>query len=562
MHASVGFGGVRGISESVAAAFKIDLAGPFSTQVDGKPLPALSRRSQAMLAYLACQPAMRAERGLVADLLWSDRSEEQARASLRQELSVLRRALPDGVLEADRQAVWLDPARVEAAGTGGGADFLKGFDLASEGFEDWLRDMRARDGARPAPALHAAAPHAARSRPTLAVLPFEELGAAETDMFADGVVEEITGALSRVHDFDVIARQSAFALQGQGLTIPEAAARLGADYVVEGSVRRAGERVRIAVQLVHGADARTLWSERFDDRLDDLFEMQDRIAAQVAGQVSPSLRSAEIARISGAAPGNRTAYELTLLALRPFWSHSRQGNLTALGHLDAALAVDPRYGPALALRAWCLGQEHTYMYSADPASDRARAVAAIEAAAPHVGDHALSLTALGAALSLSTTDLDRANHYIDRALVLDPNNAWAWMRRGWASAFVGDVERSLAAMDRAEALSPLDPFRFNMILGRAATHYHWRGEDGAREAVTLIRRAIHLNPEAKWIYRMLATACVYAGDLDAATVAVRDLLDAYPHLTIRYLNDTLPRAAFTYENPFFTALRQAGIPLE
>jgi hypothetical protein len=207
------------------------LHGTFSVRHGATSIDTLSRRGQAMLAYLANQSGMRAERAFLADLLWSDRSEEQARASLRQELSVLRRTLPEGVLDANRQHVWLMPARVGIVS--GKGTFLQGFDLASEGFEDWLRVMRSGDdglGALTDPATHPRSrPSQPRVRPTLAVLPFEELGAAETDMFADGVVEEITGALSRAHDIHVIARQSAFALRGERLDVPETAKRLGAD---------------------------------------------------------------------------------------------------------------------------------------------------------------------------------------------------------------------------------------------------------------------------------------------------------------------------------------------
>lgn len=296
----------------------------------GAAIPGLSRRGQALLASLALQPGMRAERAWLADLLWSDRSGDQARASLRQELSVLRRALPEGVLTADRQAVWLDPARVALA-VGGQGEVLQGFDLASEGFEDWLRQQRAADpppAPEPtAPGPPAPEPTAAPDPPTLAVLPFREFGAPEADMFADGVVEEITGALSRSHDFRVIARQSAFALRGQGLDAPQSAGKLGAQYLVEGSVRRAAERVRIAVQLVRGADGQLVWSERFDDRLDDLFDLLDRIAAQVAGQILPPLRAAEIARARARPAQDRTAYDLMLTALPHFWAH--RGKRTA-----------------------------------------------------------------------------------------------------------------------------------------------------------------------------------------------------------------------------------------
>ncbi|MCB1397191.1 MAG: hypothetical protein KDJ98_14770 [Rhodobacteraceae bacterium] len=537
----------------------LTLSGSFRARdARDQSLLGLSRRGQGLLAYLATAPGMRAERGRLADLLWSDRAEAQARASLRQELSLLRRTLPDGVLGADRQSVWLNPGQVRLDARGG--IFLDGFDLPSEGFEDWLRQERssAYD------ATEIPRPLQNHDRPSLAVLPFEELGARDSDMFADGVVEEITGALSRVHEFHVIARQSAFALRGERLGMLEVAARLRADYVVAGSVRRSGDRVRIAVQLISGSTGHALWSERFDDRIDDLFDLQDRIAAKVAGQVAPNLRFAEIARTRNKPPKDRSAYEMMLSALPHFWSHTREGNLKALEWLEKASAANPEFGPALALRAWCLSQEHAYMYSKDPARALERALEAIERAARHVGDHAPSLTALAASISMSTTDLDRANHYIDRALSLDPNSAWAWMRRGWARAYVGDAASTLAAVSRAEALSPLDPFRFNMILARAAAHYHWMRDDtatasgGAQEAVRLIHEAMRLNPKAIWINRMLASACYYAGDSRGSHDASRKLLEAYPHLTIRYLKEALPKAAFVDED--FGCLVEAGIP--
>ncbi len=144
--------------------------------------------------------------------------------------------------------------------------------------------------------------------------------------------------------------------------MPEAARLLGADYLLEGSVRRAGERVRISAQLLRGTDGHMLWSERFDDRLDDLFDLQDRIAAQVAGQVSPSLRAAEIVRASQRAPGNRTVYELMLTAYPLFWSLRQDENAQAGALLDNALGRDPEYLPAIALRAWVHAHQNTYMW--------------------------------------------------------------------------------------------------------------------------------------------------------------------------------------------------------
>ncbi len=400
----------------------LHITGPLRiTHGDGPDLVGLSRRGQALLAYLALQPGLRAERGGLADLLWSDRSDPQARASLRQELSVLRRALPNGVLDADRQAVWLTQGRVEVRHDAG--EVLQGFDLPSEGFEDWLRTTRQSQPGSAPPAVPRPSQTPTDHRPALAILPFQEIGAAEADMFADGIVEEITGALSRVREFGVIARQSAFALRGQALAVPEIAARLEADYLVEGSVRRAGDRVRIAVQLVRGADGHTLWSDRFDDRLDDLFDLQDRIAAQVAGQVSPNLRAAEIAAARRRPPADRTAYELTLSALPHFWAHRGDENLKAIALLDQALTHAPDYAPALAYNAWCHAHHCCYLWTHDGAADKAQALALADRAAPLAQDDAATLVALSAVAGLAANDFEAARHYVERALARDPNNA-------------------------------------------------------------------------------------------------------------------------------------------
>ena len=491
---------------------------------------------------------MRAERGLLADLLWSDRSEAQARASLRQELSVLRKALPQGLLNADRQAVWLDPSQVCLVR--GSGEFLKGFDLASEGFEDWLRERRGATPAAPGIAGRTG------ERPVLAVLPFEELDGAGEDFFADGVVEEITSALSRVRDFHVIARQSAFALRGQVLDIPAIAEKLGADYLVEGTIRRAGGQVRISVQLVRGKDGHTLWTERFDDRLDDLFDLQDRIAAQVAGQVSPSLRSAEIARAESLATEHRTAYSLTLSALPHFWAHRKGENARAIAILDEALAKSPDYGPALAYKAWALAQQPSYMWSDDPAADHAVSISLAESAAERVTDHVPSLVAIGAALTLSSPDIGLARSFVERALAIDPNNAWGWMRLGWIAIYEKSPEEAARHFDRAEMLSPLDPFRFNVILGRSVTRRLLGDTD---DSVRLIRAGMRANPGITWAYRMLAGDLTLAGREEEAQEAVREFRRHYPHVTLAYLRACWPPAIVSSQPEYYQAFRRAGL---
>jgi TolB-like protein len=508
----------------------LHLSGPFRAERDDVVMDGLSRRAQGLLAFLACQPGMRAERTTIADLLWSDRSEAQARASLRQELSVLRKTL-GAAMRANRQMVWLDPDAVEVRM--GPAPFLSGFDLASEGFEEWLRDQRQAHGSLPTPA----APAAPTERPVLAVLPFEEIGASTSDMFADGIVEEITGALSRSRDFDVIARQSTFMLRGTATSLPEMAARLGATYLLEGSVQRAGDRVRISLQLVDGDDGRTRWADRFDDRLDDLFDLQDRVATHVAGQLSPNLRAAEILRARRHAPEVRSAYELLLTALPHFWVHDPDENRRALYLLDRAVVRDPDSAHALAMKAWCHAQECCYLWTLSPEEARASSRAAYEKALPRAQEHSSTLTALSAAAALALRDFASSEDLARRALDLDPNNAWGWLRLGWAAVYRGRHEEGLAAFDRAEDLSPLDPFMFNIDFGRSAAMRALRRFD---DAVVLIEKGMRAAPKAHWAYRMLFGTLWLMGERERAVEAGRKWLAAHPGLTTDVLLDGLP----------------------
>ncbi|MGY3437766.1 MULTISPECIES: hypothetical protein [unclassified Marinovum] len=525
----------------------LHLRGPLRvTDRKDRPVEGLSRRAQALLACLANQPGMRAERGFLTELLWSDRSEDQSRASLRQELSVLRRVLPEEVLAADRQAVWLRADSVAVIDAGAGV-FLEGFDLASDGFEGWLRDARAaRDDAAPAPA--SSAPRG--ERPTLAVLPFEEFGAPEADMFADGVVDEITSALSRCQEFHVIARQSAFALRGQDISVPAAATRLGADYVIEGSVRRAGERVRISVQLVGGGDGHTLWSERFDDRLDDLFDLLDRIAAQVAGQILPNLRAAEIARARARPPQDRTAYELVLTALPHFWAHRAEENRRAITLLDQALAHQPDYAPAMAYKAWCHAHQCCYTWTTDGAPDRAAAADLVARAAPMVQDNPGALVAISATCALALNDFPRARTLVDRALLLDPNNAWGWLRLGWTAVYVGEFDTGMAAFDRYDQLSPLDPFHFNGLFGRSAALRALRRFD---ESVALCEQGLREGTGVTWAYRMLFGTHWLAGQKEEALAAARKWRAAYPDITLDMARNLMPK--WEHDPDYSEALR-------
>jgi len=405
----------------------------------------------------------------------------------------------------------------------------------------------------------AAAPTAAASVPTLAVLPFAYAAAGPSDMLADGIVDEITGVLSRVGGFDVIARQSAFALRDESPEIPVAAARLGADYLVEGTVRRAGERVRIGVDMTD-AGGRTVWSARFDERIDDLFDLQDRIAMQVAGQLPVRLRSAEIERARGAGPRARSPqYDLVLRAMPHFWAHRGEANVRAVELLREALALAPDYVSALAYLAWALVQKPSYMWSDTPREDRAEALALAHRAAELVGEDPPALVAISAAYSMALTERAPALAFARRALAIDPNNAWGRMRLGWALIYDGKPEEALAEFERARQLSPLDPFTFNMNIGAAVAQSRL---DRLDLAIPLLEDTLVNAPGVSWAYRLLASMHARAGNEAAAADALARLVAAYPGLTMKKLLESVPPTIVEFDPGYQAGLRMAGLPEE
>ncbi len=439
------------------------------------------------------------------------------------------------------------------------------------GVEPEARTLALLNGAAPAetPAAAVAAPprrdtlvtSAAapdrRGQPSVVVMPFDDLGGRDGDVFADGVVEEITSALSRIKDFFVIARQSAFTYKGRFVDVREVGRDLGVGYAVEGTVRRGGERVRITVQLVETASGRQLWSERYEDDRSELFDLQDRIASQVAGAINPSIRASEIERARQTPPENLQAYDLVLQALPHFWAHHREDNLKALALFEAALARDPDYGVALAFKAWCHAQQACYLWTEKPAEERVLAAAAADKAAQHVHDHATALAAIGAAYGMTTTDQARAESFIERSLALDPNNAWGWLRAGWQRVFFRDFENAIASFERALSLSPFDPFTFNMYFGMAAAH----AEIGKfQEAVKLVEKGLRAAPGVTWAYRMLAAYHAQLGNKEKAAEALAEFSRHYPGITIERMRQSMPPTLHLSNPAYWEGMRKAGFP--
>ncbi len=384
-------------------------------------------------------------------------------------------------------------------------------------------------GAGTTPEGGGAPPLALPDKPSIAVLPFNNMsGDPEQEFFADGVVESITATLSRIRSFFVIARNSAFRYKGSAVNVPQVGRELGVRYLLEGSVQKAGNRLRITVQLIDAVADAHIWADRVDGTLEDLFELQDRITERVAGALQPSIRLAEIERARRKRPQDLGAYDYTMRAMPLVWVLEMEASENALKLLGQALAIDPGYPLALSLAGWCHAQSMVYNWTDDIDAARSAALSHAEKAAELNGDDPLILAVLGAVHTF-LRNYGTARIMLERAVALDPNAAWAWSRLGWVENYADHPERATEYFQRALRLSPLDPMNFNNYVGMGSAN---EVAERYEEAVALYRRALQERPHALWILRNLVCSLVGANRLDEAKVEFTHLCSVYPGLTV------------------------------
>ena len=392
---------------------------------------------------------------------------------------------------------------------------------------------------------------------SIIVLPFDNMsGDPAATSIADGIVEEITATLSRVRDFMVIARNSAYAYKGRAVDIREISRDLGVRYVIEGSLRKVGDRVRVTAQLIDAATGTHLWADRYDGVLDNLFDFEDEIASRVTGALRPSIWDAEIARARRKRPESLVAYDLVLRALPHLWAHRREDNAEAIRLLDEAMAREPSYARAAAIAAWARAQHVVYNWTNDIEPLRAEGDRLISLAAPAVGDDPTALCALSTATMLLFGDLDRARHYVDRALALDPNNAWAWTRHGFLLAYRGNPEEAQRSFEKALTLSPLDPFSFNGFIGMGFAKF---AAGHPEQAVEWAQRALREKVGMNWAYRDLAAYHGAAGDIPAAREALARFVSVRPDVTLSKLADALRFMEADTLRRYLDGLEAAGL---
>jgi adenylate cyclase len=398
-------------------------------------------------------------------------------------------------------------------------------------------------------------PLALSDRPSLAVMPFTNMsGDPEQEYFVDGIVEDIITGLSRIKRLFVIARNSTFTYKGRAVDLKQVGRDLGVRYILEGSLRKAGNRIRLTAQLIEAASGTHVWAERYDRALDDIFTVQDEITLSVVGAIEPSLRQAEVERAQRKRPDSLDAYDLYLRAL-PHLRASMPGDADkALALLGQALALQPDYPAAHAAVAWC--HEVRYMrgglHEADKEAALEHARTAIEAGA----DDAETLAVAGFAIGLVAHDYETAMNAIERALQINGSSAWALGGGAVILGHAGQTARAIEYAERAFRLSPLDPEIWYPYIGLAIAHCaagNWE------DAIAACRHTIRANPRFSLPHVLQAAALSFLGRWDEARAAARRVPELEPGFTVTgFVRSHVGRAEIW--EPIGDALRQLGLP--
>jgi adenylate cyclase len=384
-------------------------------------------------------------------------------------------------------------------------------------------------------------------QPSIAVLPFANMsGDPEQEYFADGMVEEIITALSRIRWLFVIARNSTFTYKGRAADVKQVGRELGVRYVLEGSVRKAGGRVRITAQLIDALSGTHLWADRFDGSLEDIFELQDKVASSVAGIIEPALQAAEAARSAGRPTNDLTAYDLYLRAY-PILSSATQIP-EALRLLEQATERDPRYGPALALAALFVARLCLDGRSTDPEMDGRRSVALARRALQVASDDPGTLANAAYALAYFGEDIGAMMALVDRALVLNPSFADGWYISGVLRLFAGQPDLAIVHMEASLRLNPRAGIGTIYALIGFAHLVSKRFEEAAAKLLL----AIQEDPSLPSPYRYLAACYAHTGRLDEARAIVERL---------RAITPLVVERAVRFRNPEHRELYLSGLRL-
>jgi len=400
----------------------------------------------------------------------------------------------------------------------------------------------------------AVVPPSLPDKPSIAVLPFTNMsGDPEQEYFSDGISEDIISALSRLRWFFVIGRNSTFAYKGHATDVRQVGRDLGVRYVLEGSIRKSGQRVRITCQLLDAMTGNNIWSERYDRELTDVFMLQDEITSSVIAAIEPKLVASEATRSEKRSIDDLDAWDLVARALSYFWKLSETDNVTAIAMLRQAASRYPNYAPAQSMLAFAL-LVASYVGWTPPGRDRAEAEQlALRAVELDESDPWAHL-ALGYLAFTKRQTVDAIRH-CRTALELNPNFAPAYGTIGLALALSGQSDEAIKNIEQAIRMSPRDPFNSFRLIAIAAAHYLARRYP---EAVTWARRAVEVRPRSAASYRILCACLAKGGQIEEANAAMLTLKQLQPELSIAWIRQSVPYTSGPMEH-FLEGMREAGL---
>ena len=393
-------------------------------------------------------------------------------------------------------------------------------------------------------------PLALPDKPSIVVLPFANLsGDPEQEYFADGMVEEIITALSRIRWLFVIARKSSFTYKGQSVDVRQVGRELGVRYILEGSVRKGGNRVRITAQLIDAASGAHLWADRFDGSLERVFEFQDQVAVSVAGIIEPTLQAAEIRRVAERPTNDLTAYDFYLRALpHASFFFAKDRNAQALDLLGRAIERDPGYGPALAAAAWCHAQLDVNGWADDREANRLKGIDLARRALQVAPDDPEVVGPAAFVLGWYGQDIDAAVGLIDRCLDLNPSSARSWYWSAVLRLFVGTPDLAIEHFETSMRLNPRDRFGAPLSGIGGALLFSRRFE----EAAAKLRASLEQHPTFALTYRFLAACYAHMGRLQEA----REVVDR-----LRTISRVVVPSVTPFRDPEHSELLLSGLRL-
>jgi TolB-like protein/class 3 adenylate cyclase/Tfp pilus assembly protein PilF len=399
------------------------------------------------------------------------------------------------------------------------------------------------------------APLALPDKPSIAVLPFQNMsGDPEQDYFADGMVEDIITGLSRSKSLFVIARNSSFTYKGKAVDIKQVGRELGVRYVLEGSVRKAGNRIRITGQLIDAITGAHIWADRFDSELEDIFDLQDRVTISVLGAIAPRLERAEIERAQRKPTENLRAYDYYLRALSNNYRATAEANIEQLGLAKIAIAIDPEFAAAYALAALAFVQRKSYGWSGEDVPEARRlARRAIELDK----DDPMVLGMAGQTLAFVAGEVETGAALLARAVSLDPNLAAARYWSGMILIYLGDPDAAIDQFKAALRLSPIEPRIFLAHSGMASAHFSAGRYD---EGCLCARNAMQHQPNYLYAHRAAMACHAMAGRIEEAREVCAVALQLDPTQRISDIRKRTPYVRDADVEKLATAFRIAGMP--